>query len=65
MKKARSSITGRFVSKQYAKEHPDTTQIEEHPDYMDIKATRERDGPCRYCKDGCIRCDARKQGAQG
>lgn len=35
MKKARSSITGQFVSKQYAKEHPDTTQIEEHPDYME------------------------------
>lgn len=27
-KVARSSRTGRFVSKEYAREHPDTTQIE-------------------------------------
>ncbi len=35
MKKARSSITGRFVPMAEAKADPDQYVIEEHPDYME------------------------------
>ena len=31
MKRARCSITGKWVTLKYAEEHPDTTVVEEHP----------------------------------
>ena len=42
MKRARDAKTGKWVSIQFAKDNPDTTVVEEHPDYEDIKATKER-----------------------
>ena len=47
MKKARSSITGRFVPMAEAKADPEHHVIEEHPDYMErleMRLTKEREG---------------------
>ena len=42
MKKARSSITGQFVTMKYAVDNPATTQIEEHPSPKEV-AEAKRD----------------------
>ena len=38
--------------------------VSEHNDWSKYKYThplKEQDTDCQYCKQGCIRCDARKQ----
>ena len=38
--------------------------VSEHNDWSNYKYThpvKEQDTECQYCKQGCIRCDARKQ----